>query len=321
MRYVEGHGTGTRATPLVTASNHLLPLFQLDASTFERLCLWLVRAEGFTKAEHYGAAGSDGGRDIVAFRGYDPWFFQCKRRSRLTRSQLQAEVAEVAAGVADRFADTPPPRVTMVFIVTSLVSARLRDAVSSYAVERGLACEFWAATELDERIKRHPELVQEFFRVPPGWFIEDEVVVPRRLPHAPLRFVNRTPELASLDQLLDRSKQAPGPSMALISGLHGVGKTALGRYWGNQNRGYFPHGDLYGDFSRRRRGGRVDASEVLADFLRELGTADIAIPLQFAERQRLFQKLTVENSSYCSSMMWRSPPKPSRCCRPAPAAW
>ncbi|HEU5270787.1 MAG TPA: NB-ARC domain-containing protein [Jatrophihabitans sp.] len=293
MSYVERHGTGARATPPVTASNHLLPLLQLDASTFERLCLWLVRAEGFTKAEHYGAAGSDGGRDIVAFRGPDPWYFQCKRRSRLRRAQLEAEVAEVAAGVASRFAGMPSQRVTMVFVVTSLVSARLRDAVGSYAAERGLACEFWAATELDERIKRHPELVQEFFRVPPGWFVEDEVVVPRRLPHAPLRFVNRTPELASLDRLLDRSRQSPGPSMAVISGLHGVGKTALGRYWGNQRRGYFPHGDLYGDFSRRRRGGRVDASEVLADFLRELGTADIAMPLQFAERQRLFQKLTV----------------------------
>lgn len=152
-------------------------------------------------------------------------------------------MAEVAAGVADRLAGMPPHR-AVVFIVTSLVSARLRDAVSSYAAERGVACEFWAATELDERIKRHPGLVQEFFRVPSGWFVEDEVVVPRRLPHAPLRFVNRTPELASLDRLLDRSRQSPGPSMAVISGLHGVGKDSPRPVLGNQRRGYFSHGDL-----------------------------------------------------------------------------
>ena len=35
--------------------------------------------KGYERAEHLGAAGSEQGRDIIAWREGDLWAFQCKR--------------------------------------------------------------------------------------------------------------------------------------------------------------------------------------------------------------------------------------------------
>ncbi len=120
------------------------------------------------------------------------------------------------------------------------------------------------------------------------------VVVPRRLPRAPLRFVNREPELTRLDRVLERSELASGPVVAVVNGMHGVGKSAIGSYWAHQNRRRFPSGDLFGDFSKRRHGVGVDVGDVLSEFLRELGTAEVAIPVSLGAKQRLFERLTAD---------------------------
>jgi hypothetical protein len=40
--------------------------------------LWLVEREGYRRAEHLDAAGSEQGHDIVAWREGALWAFQCK---------------------------------------------------------------------------------------------------------------------------------------------------------------------------------------------------------------------------------------------------
>ena len=52
--------------PTITRTTHTLPFDKLSPRDFERLCLWLVEREGYERAEHLGAAGSEQGRDIVA---------------------------------------------------------------------------------------------------------------------------------------------------------------------------------------------------------------------------------------------------------------
>ena len=56
-----------RIRPL-TGTTHTLPFDKLSPRDFERLCLWLVEREGYERAEHLGAAGSEQGRDIVVCR-------------------------------------------------------------------------------------------------------------------------------------------------------------------------------------------------------------------------------------------------------------
>ena len=49
----------TRSRPPITGTTHTLPFDRLSPRDFERLCLWLVEREGFERAEHLGAAGSE----------------------------------------------------------------------------------------------------------------------------------------------------------------------------------------------------------------------------------------------------------------------
>jgi len=64
--------------PPITRTTHTLPFDELSPRDFERLCLWLVEREGYERAEHLGAAGSEQGRDIVAWREGALRAFQCK---------------------------------------------------------------------------------------------------------------------------------------------------------------------------------------------------------------------------------------------------
>ena len=47
--------------PIITGTTHTLPFDKLSPRDFERLCLWLVEREGYERAEHLGAAGSEHG--------------------------------------------------------------------------------------------------------------------------------------------------------------------------------------------------------------------------------------------------------------------
>jgi len=143
--------------PIVTGTAHTLPFDKLSPRDFERLCLWLVEAEGYEKAEHLGAAGSEQGRDLIAWRGSELWAFQCKRVQSLYAKQALAEVDKVLAlPLAQRPAG-------LVFLVTCNMAAGARQGARDRCQEAGLACYFWTGTELDLRVKRHPEIVTEFF--------------------------------------------------------------------------------------------------------------------------------------------------------------
>jgi len=48
----------TQPQPPITRTTHTLPFDRLSPRDFERLCLWLVKREGYQRAEHLGAAGS-----------------------------------------------------------------------------------------------------------------------------------------------------------------------------------------------------------------------------------------------------------------------
>jgi HJR/Mrr/RecB family endonuclease len=60
--------------------------------------LWLVEREGYQRAEHLGAAGSEQGRDIVARREGTLWAFQCKRVQRFGSKDALGEFSGAAPG-------------------------------------------------------------------------------------------------------------------------------------------------------------------------------------------------------------------------------
>ena len=69
-------------------------------------------------------------------------------------------------------------------------------------------------------------------------------VVPRQLPAAPAHFAGRQQELTSLTGRLGASAGG-GLTIVAISGIPGVGKTALALHWAHQVQQRFPDGQLY----------------------------------------------------------------------------
>ncbi|WP_213453514.1 NB-ARC domain-containing protein [Rhizomonospora bruguierae] len=121
--------------------------------------------------------------------------------------------------------------------------------------------------------------------------------VPRQVPASDRYFVNRVRELDRLDGL-----GLPAPAggallrISVLSGLPGVGKTALARRIAERVGARFPGGELFVDFAALRSevGGEAAVGEALAGCLRDLGVDGQHIPAGAAERVNLFRTCTAE---------------------------
>ncbi|MCG5217810.1 AfsR/SARP family transcriptional regulator [Streptosporangium sp. KLBMP 9127] len=111
---------------------------------------------------------------------------------------------------------------------------------------------------------------------------------PAQLPPAAWAFTGRAAELELMDTLL--GQRGRHLRMGVISGMAGVGKSALALHWAHRVADRFPDGQLFADL----RGYDPDADPVpaaliLARFLRALGIADELIPDGGEERALLFR--------------------------------
>ncbi len=134
----------------------LLPFDQLSPADFERLCLWLARREGFEDIEYLGETGSEQGRDLLARRADRRFTFQCKRVQRFTAANAIHEVKKIRS-----LPDSEQPD-ELIFVVTKAVSAATRRSARE-AWGEAQTCQFWCGAELDERVKRYPDILTEFF--------------------------------------------------------------------------------------------------------------------------------------------------------------
>jgi tetratricopeptide (TPR) repeat protein len=120
-------------------------------------------------------------------------------------------------------------------------------------------------------------------------FARTPIPVPRQLPPAPTQFVNRQVELGHLDRLIEQSRTVGSAPVAVLTGGHGVGKSATGKYWAHINSERFADGQLYADLGEIRHRGGVSINDLLGGFLRALGLDDVVIPVDLAERTALFR--------------------------------
>ena len=111
--------------------------------------------------------------------------------------------------------------------------------------------------------------------------------VPRTLPRRPTGLVGRGVELAALAAAAEES--ADRAVVVAVTGLTGVGKSALALEAGHSLRATFPDGALYHDAANDPRGGGVAAA--LATFLRLLGVHPEAVPAERESRAGLFRSL------------------------------
>jgi hypothetical protein len=116
------------------------------------------------------------------------------------------------------------------------------------------------------------------------------VFVPRQLLPPPVPFASRQRELAVLhDSLYEPDPSAP--TVVVLRGPSGIGKTALALRWLSEVVDRFPHGQLYADLALST-GEPVAPEDILGFFLRALGVVPQRVPPGFAERAALYRSVT-----------------------------
>ncbi|WP_410563282.1 BTAD domain-containing putative transcriptional regulator [Amycolatopsis sp. cmx-4-61] len=114
---------------------------------------------------------------------------------------------------------------------------------------------------------------------------------PAQLPRAAAGFRGRRTELLALDRLLPGGD---GPSLGVVVGTAGVGKSDLATQWAHRVRDRFPDGQLYADLRRSARPGPV-----LGRFLRALGVPARQIPEDVDEAAALYRSALTGKSVLC----------------------
>ena len=101
---------------------------------------------------------------------------------------------------------------------------------------------------------------------------------PSQLPTECAGFTGRADELAVLDRILTAEAAVKSAPVAVITGMGGVGKTALAVTWARRERRRYPDGQLYADLRGHAASGPARPLEVLAGFLSALGESAERIP-------------------------------------------
>jgi tetratricopeptide (TPR) repeat protein len=91
-------------------------------------------------------------------------------------------------------------------------------------------------------------------------------------------FTGRVDELGALDHILGAEGAKKTAPVAVVTGMGGVGKTALAVRWAWRERGRYPDGQLYADLRGHAITGPAQPLEVLTGFLAALGEPAERIP-------------------------------------------
>ncbi|MBW4704682.1 MULTISPECIES: BTAD domain-containing putative transcriptional regulator [unclassified Micromonospora] len=140
------------------------------------------------------------------------------------------------------------------------------------------------APRLTEVAPRRPEVAQP---TPPSRHRS-----PAQLPPDVAYFTGRSTQLAALDALLVGATAARGPVViSTITGMAGVGKTALAVHWAHRVRRHFPDGQLYVNLRGYSTASPVRESEALAGFLHALGVPADQVPVDPGQAAALFRTM------------------------------
>jgi tetratricopeptide (TPR) repeat protein len=143
---------------------------------------------------------------------------------------------------------------------------------------------------------------------------------PRQLPLDVPDFTGRGEELAQLDALVDGEDHDISPVVVAITGMPGVGKTALAIHWSHRMTGRFPDGHLFIDLRGYSERAALSAQEALGQALRALGVPGRRIPADPDELAALYRTqlaarkmLVVLDDAASSSQVYPLIPGTSSC--------
>lgn len=120
----------------------------------------------------------------------------------------------------------------------------------------------------------------------------EQAVIPAQLPSPPPYFTGRDGQLAELAR--NRASAERQPSVVVVTGPGGVGKTALALRWMHDLREQLPHGQLFVDLGGFATREPADPEQVLEGFLEALGVQSDRIPASLSDRAALFRSMTAD---------------------------
>jgi DNA-binding SARP family transcriptional activator/tetratricopeptide (TPR) repeat protein len=125
--------------------------------------------------------------------------------------------------------------------------------------------------------------------------VRPEAVVPRQLPGAVWHFTGRAAELDWLSGLPGQARTDDSGSVVVISGMAGVGKTALAVHWARQSAGLFVDGQLYVNLLGFAPSAQpADPATVIRGFLEALGVPAGSIPASPQAQAGLYRSLLAD---------------------------
>jgi DNA-binding SARP family transcriptional activator len=114
---------------------------------------------------------------------------------------------------------------------------------------------------------------------------------PRQLPADVSPFVGRDRYLARLEQVLAPGDPPPATPVALVTGMAGVGKTALVTHWAHTHADAYPDGQLYVDLRGHSKDAPLSEAEALAAMLSGLGVNAEKVPPRAPDAAALYRSL------------------------------
>ncbi|GGP78193.1 AfsR/SARP family transcriptional regulator [Saccharothrix coeruleofusca] len=168
-------------------------------------------------------------------------------------------------------------------------TGRQAEALSSYhRHRRRMAADMGIDPGVELRRVYESILAAPAAEPPPGHRTAPRRAVPAQLPPDIADFTGRDAEVAELEALL----RQPRSPVATVSGMAGVGKTALAVHVAHRCREHFPDGQCYLDL--RGTSGPLDPAEALAVLLTGLGVPAREVPDGVDERLRLYRSRLAE---------------------------
>ncbi|MEK8172558.1 ATP-binding protein [Streptomyces sp. M19] len=98
--------------------------------------------------------------------------------------------------------------------------------------------------------------------------------MPRQLLPVPAHFTGRDADLTALEELR-AAHRGTSPLLVVVTGQAGVGKTALVSRWLGDLAPSFPDGQVYADLRGHSPGGPAGPGEILEQFIRAFGVAQV----------------------------------------------
>ena len=207
---------------------------------FEELCCALLGAQGHTDVRHWGAAGSEGGVDILSLDADGRrWVTQCKRTANFSASKAEPELQKVLSKPP-----SPPPdfyRLAAPCNISRKTEETLEELAEESRTCTGLQIAgSWTATALVGFLRDdYPDLREKFIgKVGPLPFWN----VPRGTDF----FTGREEILEELERRLEAGSASLTQT---IVGLGGIGKTQIAIEYCRQHRARYRGGIFWLDAS------------------------------------------------------------------------